>query len=278
MARLRNVTGSLTVESPSGEHFYTLDAAQLDEWFPSQGFIARIPRMVFDWKKTKLAVTDVSVADEGTTFRLRGEAALLVWGEADRPIEFVAKVEPVGHQTPSTGVMDLTTPDGETTKLNLKVEDKQLVYRLTPRKTGPHRLHWQGDSKTTIRPVRWSASVAILGESLGINLIRPAGTLYFPVPAGVKRFVLQIAGQGTAETVKAIIRDASGRIADQEDNIGTPHVFVLEGNRVTLAEIWSVTLDRASKGVLEDVSIQTLGVPPVFGATPSEVFVPSLPE
>jgi hypothetical protein len=111
-----------------------------------------------------------------------------------------------------------------------------------------------------------------------VNLIRPAGTLYFLIPAGVKRFALQIEGQGTAETVKAVVRDASGRVAEQEDNIGAPHVFILGRDRVTLAEIWSVTFDRASQGVLEDVSIQMLGVPPIFGATPSEVFVPSLPQ
>jgi hypothetical protein len=273
---LRNLTGSLTVESPTGEHFYTLEAAQLDEWFPAQGLVAQIPRMAFEWNETELAVTEVSAGDKGTTFRLRGEAALLVWGEADRSIELVARVEPVGHHTPSVGVMNLTTPDGQTTKLTPKVEDKQLVYRLTPRKTGPHRLHWQGDSKTTIRLVQWSAPAAILGGPLGMNLIRPAGTLYFPIPAGVKRFALQIEGQGTAETVKAVVRDASGHVADQEDNIAAPHVFVLERDKVTLAEIWSVTFDRASEGVLEDVSIQTLGVPPIFGATPSEVFVPSV--
>jgi hypothetical protein len=278
MAGLRNVSGSLKVESPDGERSYTLDTAQLDEWFPSQGLVARIPRFDFDWKKTTLVVADVSAADEGESFRLRGEAAWLVWCKANRPIEFVARVEAVGHHTPSTGVMTLTAPDDETTTLNPKVDDGQLVYRLAPRQTGSYRLHWQGDSKTTIRLVRRSAPVAILGGSLGINLIRPAGTLYFLVPAGVKRFALQVAGQGAAETIKAFVRDASGHVVDLKDNIGTPHVFVLKRDRIAPAEIWSVTLDRASKGVLEDVSIQTLGVPAVFGAAPSEVFVPSLPD
>jgi hypothetical protein len=140
ITRLRNLSGSLTVQSPDGERFYTLDAEQLDEWFPSQGLVARIPRMAFDWKRTELIDTDVSDADRGATFRLRREARLLVWGEADRPIKLVARVEPMGRHTPSTGVMNLTTAGGETTKLIPKVEDEQLVYRLTPRKTGPHRL------------------------------------------------------------------------------------------------------------------------------------------
>jgi hypothetical protein len=91
----------------------------------------------------------------------------------------------------------------------------------------------------------------------------------------VDHFALQVEGQGTAETVNAIIRDVSGHVADQEDNIGAPHVFVLERDNATSPEIWSITLSRASEGVLEDVSIQALGVPPVFGATPNEVFVTS---
>ena len=77
MTGLRNVTGSLKVESPSGEQSYILDETQLDEWFPSQGLVARIPRFTFDWKKTRLAVTEVSAKNQVTTFRFRGEAAWL---------------------------------------------------------------------------------------------------------------------------------------------------------------------------------------------------------
>ncbi len=277
MTKLRNLTGSLTVESPNGKHSYTLNVAQLDEWFPSQGLIARIPRMPFDWRKTKPTATEGATAEKGTTFRLRGEATLLVWGETAQPIELVATLEPVGRQPTSEGTMKLTTLSGETTKLSPKTRDEHLVYRFTPQKTGPHRLHWQGDSKTTIRPVQTSTSIAMLGGPLGVNLIRPMGTLYFFVPAGVERFALQVAGQGAAETVKAVIHDASGRIVDQQDRIAAPHVFVLERDKIAPAEIWSVTLGKAAEGVLEDVSIQTLGAPPLFSGTPNGVLSSSLP-
>ena len=113
---------------------------------------------------------------------------------------------------------------------------------------------------------------------MGVNLIRPIGTLYYSVPEGVNRFAIQIEGQGSAETVKAIIRDASGRIVDQQDNIAAPHVFVLERKTAAAPEIWSVTLEQASEGVLEDVSIQTLGVPSIFAATPGDLVGPSSPE
>ena len=124
MTGVRNLSGSLKVDALDGEHFYTLDAAQLDEWFPSQGLVAGIPRMTFDWKNTKLVASDISATERGKTFRLRGEAMLLVWGEAGHPVEFVANMEPVGRSTPSAGAMNVTTPDGETTKLNPKTQDK----------------------------------------------------------------------------------------------------------------------------------------------------------
>ncbi len=272
MTRLRKMTGSLTIQSPSGEEIYTLDAAQLEKWFSSQGLVARISKMVFDWKKTSPVATNIARADEETIFRLRGETAWLVWGQANRPIELVARTGPVGRHTPATGTMTVTTADGQTATRAPEIEDEELVYRLRPRKTGPHRFHWQGNSKTTIRLVRRSSPAAILGESQGVDLIRPNGTLCFCIPAGVKRFAVQIEGQGIAETVNAVIRDAAGHVAKQQDNIGAPHVFVLERKDVTSAEIWSIRLGPASEGVLEDVSIQVLGVPPIFAATPSEVF------
>ena len=278
MTRLRNLTGSLTVKSPDGQRFYKLDTAQLDVWFPTRGLVARIPQFAFDWRKTKPSLVGGSAAERDTSFRLRREAALLVWGEAGRPVELVARVEPVGRHTPSAGVMTVTTPGGKTTELMPKDEQQQFIYRFTPRGTGPYRLHWQGDSTTTFRPVGCSAPIAVLGESLGVDLIRPTGTLYFPVPRGVKRFAIQVAGQGTGETVKAMVRDASGRVVEQQDNIAAPHFFFLESGEAAAMEIWAITFERASEGVLEDVSIQTLGVPPVFGATRGDVFAPVFSE
>ena len=101
---------------------------------------------------------------------------------------------------------------------------------------------------------------------MGVSLIRPTGTLYFVVPSNVTRFAVVTAGAGTAETVKATIRDAAGNVAAEKDNIAAPHVFVLEPDSRGVTEIWSVTFEKASEGVLEDVSVQTVGIPPLFGA------------
>ncbi len=269
---LRNISGALTAESPSGKKSYTLDAEQLNEWFPTQGLVARIPRFEFDWRKTKPIVTDADTK-ASATFRLRREAALLIWGEAGQPVEVAVKMEPVGRHIPKPNVITATTANGDSTKLKPKVDEKQILYTFTTQVTGPHRLHWQGDNGETLRPVRCTVPLAILAEASGANFIRPVGTLYFAIPAGVSRCALVVSGAGTAETAKATIRDASGNLIAEQDNIAAPHVFVLERDKPEPTEIWSVTCAKASEGVMEDVSVQAVGMPPVFGATSQDVFV-----
>jgi hypothetical protein len=275
MTGLRNVSGSLTVESPNGKTAYALDDEQLARWFPAQGLVARIPRLEFDWRKARPASVDASGPKDSATFRLRREAAMLVWGRADQLIELTVKMEPVGRFTPKPGPIDITSPGGKTTKLMPKAEEAQADYTFTPQETGPHRLHWQGAGGETLRPIRCTAAIAILGETLGANFIRPIGTLYFAVPAGVSRWAVVVGGAGTAETVKATVRNAKGDIVAEQDNIAAPHVFVLERDKTAVAEIWSLTLDKAAEGVMEDVSVQAVGIPPVFAATPVDLFVPT---
>ncbi len=275
MTALRNVSGRLTVESPKGTTTYTLDAEQLARWFPAQGLVARIPRLAFDWRTAGPAKTDAVGPKDNATFRLRHEAALLVWGQTGQPVQLSVKMEPVGPFTPKPGAIELTAPSGKTTKIAPKVDEAHTGYTFTPQETGPHRLLWQGDSGETLRPVRCTAPLAILGEMLGANFIRPIGTLYFAVPAGVSRWAVVVGGSGTAETVKATVRNSAGDVVAEQNNIAAPHAFLLERDKPNSMEIWSLTLDKAAEGVMEDVSVQAVGIPPVFAATPEDVFVPT---
>jgi hypothetical protein len=96
--------------------------------------------------------------------------------------------------------------------------------------------------------------------------------LYFTVPGNVSRFALQISGAGTAETVKATIRDATNRVVATQDDIASPHLFVLEREDNVPPEIWSIRLEKATTGVLEDVAIRALGIPPLFATSPDRRF------
>jgi hypothetical protein len=90
------------------------------------------------------------------------------------------------------------------------------------------------------------------------------GTLHFVVPSGATRFGVVVAGAGPAETVKASIRNGAGHVVAEQDTIAAPHAFVLERDDGTVTEIWSIIFEKASKGVLEDVSLHTIGIPPLF--------------
>lgn len=274
---LRNVSGSVKVVSPEGESEYTLDSEQLSEWFPVQRQVARIPQIAFDWHEARPVDADFSPKEKEVTFRLRREAVLLTDATAGQPIELSVKMEAVGDHTPQADPIMVTSSDGESKEVEPRVEEQHVMYKFTPRKTGPHRIHWKGHNNETFRPLHCTAPMAILAKTLGARLIRPRDTLYFPVPADVDRFALQVAGAGTAETVKATVRNAAGDVVGQQDNIAPPHVFMLnrdDGHSQEM-EIWSVTLEQASRGVLEDVSLRTVGVPPVFAATPDSVFASS---
>lgn len=264
---LRNVSGSLTVQAPAGRASYVLDAAQVRKWFPMQGVIARIPRLSFDWRKARpFPGAAHGVNDSLSRFRLRRRATLVVWGRKGNPVRLSAVVEPVGRHDPTFRPIALAYPDGREVKLSPKVESDHAVYAFTPEASGPVRLLWQGDNRETIRMLDCGAPAAILGGPLGVNLIRPVGRLDFVVPSGVKRFAVVIAGAGTAETVKAAIRNASGEMVSEQDNIAAPHAFVLERDDCTKTDTWSITFGKASQGVLEDVSVHLVGVPPLLMA------------
>ncbi|MHB8902920.1 MAG: right-handed parallel beta-helix repeat-containing protein [Thermoguttaceae bacterium] len=274
MTALRNVSGSLTVESPRGKTAYTLDAEQLARWFPAQGLVARIPRLPFDWRMARPAAAKAASPKEPATFRLRREAALLVWGQAGRPVELAVTMEPVGRAEPRPDPIEVASPGGPVARLEPKGDSAQAVYAFTPGESGVYRLHWLGDGNETLRPLRCTAPLAILGEMVGANFIRPIGTLYFAVPAGVSRWAIVVGGSGEGETVKATVRNAAGDLVAEQDNIAAPHAFVLERGNAGSAETWSLVLDKAAQGVLEDVSLQAVGVPPVFATTPGDLLVP----
>jgi hypothetical protein len=127
-------------------------------------------------------------------------------------------------------------------------------------------MQWRSGPNATIRPIRCSAPWAFLQTANGLHLFRCTGRLFFAVPAGVERFALHVSGEGTGETVKATLRDAAGQVVGEQDNIALPYVFVPQRNKTGATEIWSLTLERASAGVLEDVTILSLGIPPIFAA------------
>lgn len=267
LARLRNITGAIAYTSPNGTQRLEIDDRQLAEWFPEQSQAGRIPRYDFQWQQ--LPAVEAGATDLGARgYRLRRRASLLLWCRAGVPLELVARLQGVGGAIPQPGTFHVTAPDGQTTELEPRPDGDQLAIRFTPREDGVHRLQWSATSSETLRVQQSSVPLAFLAEKSGLDLFVPSGTLHFWVPAGVERFALVVAGSGTKETVRATVRDGHGNVVQEKDNIAAPQMFFLQRSPTDPEETWSITLKRASEGVLEDVSLHAVGIPPVFALTP----------
>jgi hypothetical protein len=198
---------------------------------------------------------------------------LVAWAEAGAPVELMVRIGAVGRHELAPGVMAVTTPDGSTRTLKAESRDGLSVYTFKPRISGPIRFDWAGGSTLTLRPVRCNAPLALSTEG-GLALFHSKPKLWFHVPNDRRRFAILVAGSGTTETVKATIHDASGKVVAEQDNIAAPHVFVPERVPSAQDEAWSVTLEPASEGVLEDVELRVLGISPLFVPSEKDRFVP----
>lgn len=281
LAGLPGISGSLTSYDPAGERCYTIDASQLAAWFPGQGRVDQIVPYEFSWPElswpdARPAATDAPAAqlvDEPPhMFHLRGEADLLVWGQAGEAVELLADLGTVAAHPLAEGNMTLVAPDGTPTQLVSAAHNGHTAYRFTPPASGTYCLQWRSGPHATFTPLRCAVPWALLQPPRGLHLFRCTGQLQFAVPAGVTRFALQVSGEGSAETVKATLRDAAGEVRGVQDNIAAPHVFVPQRDQADMPEVWTLTLENASTGVLEDVTIQTLGIPPVFAARQGHMF------
>ncbi len=111
-----------------------------------------------------------------------------------------------------------------------------------------------------------------------MHLFRPQGRLYFAVPGSVKRFAVQVIGAGSQERVHARLLDETGRLVEEKKDIAAPYVFLVDRREISdRPEIWSLSLQKPSRGILEDVTIQVLGIPDLFAASPESLLIPSQP-
>lgn len=101
-----------------------------------------------------------------------------------------------------------------------------------------------------------------------------AERLYFKVPAGLQQFKLTMAGGGGVEIVKLTVLDPAGaNVAAKEATLqqNSFDLTVPVGNQGD--KVWSLNIDKASQGVLEDNSLALdKALPQVLSYFPDEIF------
>ena len=131
-----------------------------------------------------------------------------------------------------------------------------------------------GSSWCDFEPVDRRAAFVALDGPINFFSQRGIGTFYFYVPAGIREFYLEAAGDD-GEKVKVTLFDAVGNVAHEQDPVSLSSQFVVTRPVDAPAEVWSVRTTKAEGFYLEDYSLDLFGVPPILSTDPDSLLIPA---
>jgi len=268
--KLVDVTGSLIVERSGRREEIRLDQALIDAWFPSQAF-RKFPPYPGREGPFKPVAPATSKKEWSCNVRQRGKAEWLVWAEAGDEVALTVRVQPVGKSAPPAAPVSWISPSGKEKKLGKVEGTLEVAFRAT--ETGAQRIVCEPGSATASIP-KSNRRVAMIASGRLFHFIGYVGELYFFAPENTEAFAARVTGEGPGERVKATLRDPSGKAVEQQDNI-EGHQFLVERPGASTGAVWSLRLERPSKGVLEDIYVEPQGVPPVLATTPEALLRPA---
>jgi hypothetical protein len=210
-------------------------------------------------------------AREYPLVKLRTSNALLVSATREQPVQITLSSFRIGQNTTSltwelkdTQWQNLQTGEIEVQKtgqIEVKVpEDGLYILMLEP-----------GANACAVKSS--NVPLALMAYPLA-RLIFGAEKLYFSVPEGLAQFKFNLGGGGGIETVKLTVFDpdgnqaAVGQATAQKNSLEVP---VAAGGKA--GQVWSLAIEKADSGVLEDVSLGLdKQLPPVLSFFADEVF------
>lgn len=219
----------------------------------------------------KLAVPthDGQVADL-PKLSLRNANLLLLGCKKNQPVEVELQNIPVARYE-NTLVWDVRNARLEKVTAGEIGHGKSGTVRFTPDADGICLLA-ATSGQCAYRVSRVNVPVGLFsGEWL--QVIRGAKRLYFYVPAGVHQFELMLKTAG-AETARAVVLDPTGEeAASGQTAPGQSSVKIPVPVKSYADQTWSLRIEKADEGVLEDWSIRFgKGIPNVLSLRPDDVF------
>jgi hypothetical protein len=272
--QLVDITGRLIVKCNGKTTDYILDKKQIDAWFPAQAEIKSV--LPFELKDTQwqpLVKEIKSDRSNSCMARQRERAGFLLWVEASKEVKFVIRNEPVGKGHKVAAKTKIISPSGKEIKLADAIPGQDTSYTFNAVETGGHRLICEPGSNTARIPSS-TQRVSAFSETGSMHLLSTMGEFFFYVPAGVREFVVKVAGGNPGELVKATLINPDGRILEEKDNIGTAHRFHVVRSDTSKGESWSIRFARPSQAVLEDFYVSLRGIPPVLASTKETLLIP----
>jgi hypothetical protein len=204
------------------------------------------------------------------TLSLRSANLLMLGCKTGQPVEVELQNIPVSRYE-NTLVWDVRNAQLEKVASGEIPHGKTGTVRFTPEADGICLLA-ATSGQCAYRVRRANVPVGLFSGE-GLSVIRGANRLYFHVPTETKQLEVMLKTAG-AETARALVFDAEGNeVASGQTTLTTSSVKIPVPVESHAGKTWSLRIEKADEGVLEDWSVR-LGksVPNVLSFTSDAVF------
>ena len=268
-----DITGNLRLEHRGRVQALDLTDELMARWMPRSD-LKHIPRMTLEG--LEMAPVAEGLPAEPFAFgsaRMRGQGRFVVWAREGEQVTLRLYHGQVATYAGSSIPVHVLGPSGSEAHRATTPFKEEADITFTAPETGLYRVTANAGSNW-LSIVSSTHPVSIIGEHDAMRLIYTTGDFYFWVPAGTEEFGVRVAGDGTAELVRAALYDPAGNLVEDVDNIAAVHQFEVRQSATTEGAAWMLRLSTPSSGVLEDKKVDLRGIPPLLGPAPEALLRP----
>ena len=260
------ITGNLTVVSPSGSTTVALDAAWRDTYFVKPVLAGAPKRRAFDPALARPFDSCPGELVRLKPFRFRNGVTYRFFMSAPGEARFSGRFTKVGRPsfTPKPIVIkDAAGKTCATIDLNGTAE---TPFSFTAKAAGFYTMtadvgsHAFGLSATSV-------PIAVTPSGLDRSIYATQGTLFFRAASDTP-FIVAVSGANAAERIRAQVADPTGRVVWDCDRIFEWAAYRSDAHPAE--GLWRITFKRPSDCTFEDFSVLQQGAAPDFFLTPEK--------
>jgi hypothetical protein len=201
---------------------------------------------------------------------MRQETTFLLAATKGQEVKFNLLLQQVSRRYKTLPMkVTLTTPSGQKTTLpEAKCQNAANQYSFKAAEPGVYAVtgHPKGN-KLSIQSSNVPYSI-MLPKNNYLALYRPAGRVYFGLPAGINEFTIEVGGQGS-ETVNAAVYIGKTKVA-AATSISAPRKFKISCKESDKPRYGSMVFNKAVEDVMLKIPVPLL---PVIAADKPELMI-----
>ena len=260
------ITGNLTVVSPSGSTAFALDAAWRDTYFEKPVLADAPKRRAFDPALARPFDSRPGELVRLKPFRFRNGVTYRFFMSAPGEARFSGRFTKVGRPSFVPKPIVIKDAAGKTcATINLNGTD-ETPFSFTANAAGFYTMTADGGSHAFGLSAT-SVPIAVTPSGLDRSIYASQGSLFFRAAADTP-FIVAVSGANAAERVRAQVADPAGRVVWDCDRIFEWTAYRSDAHPAE--GLWRITFKRPSDCTFEDFSVLQQGAAPEFFLTPEK--------